>query len=85
MAWKEVGKVIHYFNRLQVAGVRLTDRLQVGDHIYILGHTSDFEQDVASMQLDHQPIEVGKKGQEIGLLVVERARRGDTVYKAEEE
>jgi len=85
MAWKEVGKVIHYFTRLQVAGVRLTDRLQVGDHVYILGCTSDFEQDVTSMQLDHQPIEVGKRGQEIGLRVVERVRPGDTMYKVEEE
>lgn len=85
MAWKEVGKVTHYFARISVAGVRLTGRLQVGDRIHILGHTSDFEQDVTSMELDHQPIEAGEAGQEIGLLVVERARRGDTIYKVEEE
>jgi len=85
MARKEVGKVIHYFARISVAGVRLTDRLQVGDRIHILGHTSDFEQDVTSMELNHQPIEVGEPGQEIGLLVTERARPGDTVYKVEEE
>jgi len=85
MAWKKVGKVTHYFVRISVAAVWLTGRLRVGEHIHILGHTSDFEQDVISMELEHQPIEAGEPGQEIGLLVVERVRCGDTVYKVEEE
>ena len=85
MAWKEVGKVTHYFGRISVALVWLTDRLQLGDRIHVLGHTSDFQQDVTSMQFEHQPLEVAEKGREIGLLVVERARRGDTVYKVEKE
>lgn len=85
MEWKEVGKVTHYFGHISVAAVWLTDRLQLGDRIHVLGHTSDFEQDVTSMQFEHQPLEVAEKGKEIGLLVVERARRGDTVYKVEEE
>ena len=85
MGWKDVGKVTHYFGHISVAAVWLTDRLQLGDRIHVLGHTSDFEQDVTSMQFEHQPLEVAEKGKEIGLLVVERARRGDTVYKVEEE
>ena len=85
MEWKEVGKVTHYFGRISVASVWLTDRLQLGDRIHVLGQTSDFEQDVTSMQFEHQPLEVAEKGREIGLLVVERARRGDTVYKVKEE
>ena len=85
MEWKEVGKVTHYFGRISVASVWLTDRLQLGDRIHVLGQTSDFEQDVTSMQFEHQPLEVAEKGREIGLLVVDRARRGDTVYKVEEE
>lgn len=85
MEWKEVGKVTHYFGRISVASVWLTDRLQLGDRIHVLGQTSDFEQDVTSMQFEHQPLEVAEKGREIGLLVVERARRGDTVYKVEKE
>ncbi len=85
MGWKEIGKVTHYFGRISVASVWLTDRLQLGDRIHVLGHTSDFQQDVTSMQFEHQSLEVAEKGKEIGLLVVERARRGDTVYKVEEE
>ena len=85
MEWKEVGKVTHYFGRISVASVWLTDRLQLGDRIHVLGQTSDFEQDVTSLQFEHQPLEVAEKGREIGLLVVDRARRGDTVYKVEKE
>ena len=85
MEWKEVGKVTHYFGRISVAAVRLTGRLQLGDHIYVLGSTSDFEQEVTSIQLEHEPIEVAEKGQEIGVHMAKRARRGDTVYRVEEE
>jgi hypothetical protein len=85
MGWKEVGKVTRYFARISVAGVRLSDRLQIADHVHILGATSDFEQNVTSMELNHEPVEVAEKGQEIGLHVVKRARRGDTVYRVEEE
>jgi len=85
MGWKEVGRVTRYFGRISVAGVRLSDRLQVGEHVYILGATSDFEQDVTSMELNHEAVEIAEKGQEIGLRVVKRARRGDIVFRVEEE
>ena len=81
MDWEVVGTVTHYFGRLSVAAVRLTGQLQLGDHIHILGSTSDFEQPVTSMQLDHESIELAEPGQEIGLRVVERVRCGDTVYR----
>ena len=84
MAWKEVGRVTHYFGRISVAAVRLTDRLQLGDRICVLGATSDFEQDVASMEVEHQLIEVAEAGQEIGLLVVQRVRKGDAIYRIDE-
>ena len=81
---KEVGKVTHYFTNIGVAVVELSDTLKIGDRIHILGHTTDFEQTVESMQIDKKPVETAKKGQSIGLKVAERAREGDTVYKIEE-
>jgi putative protease len=57
------------------------DGLKVGDQIYLKGHTTDFKEKVQSMQLDHVPIQQGKKGQEIGLFVKSRVRIGDTVYR----
>ncbi|MGQ9627996.1 MAG: hypothetical protein ACUVV0_13970 [Anaerolineae bacterium] len=81
MAEKEIGEVTHYFGRLGVVAIKLTDSLKVGDRIRILGKTTDFEQEVTSMQLEHEPIEHGKAGQEIALRVAQRAREKDKVYK----
>jgi putative protease len=80
---KKVGEVNHYWGNIGVAGLKLTDTLSVGDTIRILGATTDFQQTVGSMQIEHETIETAKKGQEVGLKVKKKARRGDTVYKVE--
>ncbi len=78
---KEVGVVTHYWSRLGVAGVHLTAPLSVGDRIHILGHTSDFEQDVVSMEIDHERVSHADAGQDVGLEVAEHAREHDKVFK----
>lgn len=83
MAEKKVGEVTHYWRKISVAGIKLTDTLSVGDTIRIRGATTDFEQTVGSMQIEHQNIETATKGQEVGLKVKDKVRRGDTVYKVE--
>lgn len=81
MTETKIGTVTHYYNHLHVAGVTITDgRLSKGDTIHVKGHTSDFEQKVESMELDHEAVEVAQPGDEIGLTVTEHAREHDTVY-----
>ena len=80
---KKVGEVMHYWGKIGVAGIKLTATLSQGDTIRIKGATTDFEQTVDSIQIEHQDIETAKKGQAIGLKVNEKVRRGDTVYKVE--
>ena len=76
-----IGTVTHYYNHLHVAGVTITDgELHKGDTIHIQGHTSDFQQKVESMEIDHEGVEVAKSGDQIGLSVIECAREHDTVY-----
>ncbi len=81
---KLVGKVIHYFGDISVAGVEVLDSIAVGDLVLFIGHTTALEQPVGSMELDHQPIEVAKKGQEVGIRVVDRVRPGDEIYRLSE-
>ena len=81
---KEIGKVTHYFTKIGVAGIDLTDNLNAGDNIHVKGHTSDFTQSVDSMQIDNESVEKAGKGDSIGLKVPEHAREGDTVYKESE-
>jgi len=78
---REIGKVTHYFTKIGVAVIELTDELKVGDTIHIKGATTDFQQSVESMQIEHEPVESAGAGQAIGLKVEERVRKGDTVYK----
>ncbi len=80
---KKVGEVMHYWGKIGVAGIKLTAVLSQGDTVRIKGATTDFEQAVGSMQIEQRNIETAKKGQEIGLKVEEKVRRGDTVYKVE--
>lgn len=83
MEEKKIGEVTHYWGKIGVAGIKLTGTLSVGDTIRIRGATTDFEQVVSSMQIEHENIETAEKGQEIGLKVKEKVRIGDTVYKVE--
>jgi len=78
---KEVGKVTHYFTKLNVAIVALTGTIKVGDKIQIKGATSDFKQKIDSMQIEHEKVKEAKKGQAIGLKVKEHAREHDIIYK----
>jgi len=82
MAEQLVGQVTHYFGKAQVAGIKITEgELSVGDTIHIVGHTSDFTQPIDSMQIDRQPVESAKVGDEIGIKVVEHAREHDQVFR----
>ena len=81
MEEKLIGKVNHWFGKIGVAGIELTDKLAVGDHIHLLGHTTDFDQDVTSMQIMHQDVAAAGPGDDVGIKVQFRARVGDRVYK----
>jgi translation elongation factor EF-1alpha len=77
----EIGVVTHYFTKIGVAIVELGNTLSVGDRILIKGMTTDFEQTVDSMQIEHEDVDKAGSGQSIGLKVKDRVREGDTVYK----
>ncbi|MDD5569419.1 MAG: hypothetical protein PHG23_03330 [Candidatus Pacebacteria bacterium] len=78
----KIGKVTHYFDKIKVAAIRISNTLSVGDTIRIKGgEGTDFKQKITSMQLMGQKITKGKKGQEIGIKVKERARDGYLVFR----
>ena len=79
----QVGKVKHYFPKINVAVVEVTGgSIKVGDEIRIKGHTTDFKQKVSSMQIEHDKVEVAEPGMSIGMKVSEPVREHDIVYKA---
>ena len=82
MAEVELGKVTHYFPQIQVAAVELNaDELRLGDSIRVLGATSNFTQEIHSMEIDHTPVERVPAGEIVAIQVIERARVGDLVFR----
>ena len=82
MEKEKIGFVSNYFSKISVAAVEITDvTLSVGDTLHFLGHTTDFESRVDSMQIEHKSVTEAKKGDSVGVKVSEKVRRGDKVYK----
>ncbi|NLF07553.1 MAG: hypothetical protein GX594_06175 [Pirellulaceae bacterium] len=85
MAEVEVGKVTHYFSKIGVAAIEVTQgALRLGDTIHVKGHTSDFMQKIDSMQIDNKSVEEAAVGQAFGMHVSEHAREHDLVFKVVE-
>ena len=81
MPEERIGVVNDYFAKIGVAGIDLEGALRVGDTIHIKGHTTDLEQAVESIQVEHAPVEEAKAGDAIGIKVKDRCRGGDVVYR----
>jgi putative protease len=77
-----VGVVVKFFAQPSVAALKVTrGTIKKGDTLRYIGHTTDFTDQVASMQVNNQPVEEAKAGDFIGVKVKERVRENDKVYK----
>lgn len=79
---QKIGIVEHYFTNLSVAAIKITNgEIAIEDTIHIKGSTTDFQQNVGSMEIDRKAVERAEVGSSIGIKVKERVREGDLVYK----
>lgn len=86
MAEEQVGVVVKFFSKPSVAAIEVTSgSIRKGDVLKYKGHTTDFSEEVTSMEKDNQAIDEAKVGDLIGIKVKERVRENDKVYKVEEE
>ena len=77
----QIGHITHFFPKISVAIVELTAALAVGDQILVKGPTTDFEQAVDSMQIEHQNVPRAESGQSVGLKTAQHVKERDVVYK----
>jgi hypothetical protein len=77
----EIGHIVHFFTKINVAVLDLTLPLSVGDRVLFKGPSTDFEQIVESMQIDRTVIQRAEGGQSIGLKVQQPVKEKDVVYK----
>ncbi len=81
---EKVGEVSHYFTKIGVAVIEISSPLKVGDQIAIKGMTTNFEQTIDSMQVEGENLEEANPGDDIGMKVADRVRKGDIVYRLSE-
>lgn len=84
MSETEVGTVDHFFGHIGVVGIGLTDTIHVGDTIHIKGHTTDLVHSVDSMQIDNAAVEEAAAGSSVGIVVEDRCRVGDHVFRVDD-
>jgi len=76
-----VGKITHYFPKIQVATIKLVSELKIGDEIVAIGKTTGLEKSkVERLEIKHKSVKKGKKSQEVGLKLP-NVKRHDEVYK----
>ena len=80
---KELGKVSHWYDKINVAVVKLAGVLKKGDKVKFKHGDEEFEEVVESLQIDHADVSSGKKGDEIAMKLSHKAKEGTTVYEAE--
>jgi len=81
----QIGEITHFYDRISVAVLSLTDTLELGEKVHILGHSTDFIQNVTSMEIEHEKVTSVGPGDEVALKVIEPVRKGDAIYKIIEE
>ena len=80
---KLIGEISHYFGKIGVAIIDLSDKLKVGDTVQVIGGETDFAQTIDSMEIDHQKVKNAKKGDSVGIKVSEKVREGYKVYQVD--
>ncbi len=78
---KPIGDVKHFYTGIKVAIVKFKLPVKAGSSVRFKGATTDFAQKLESMQFDHEPVRLAKKGKLIGVRVKKRVREGDSIYR----
>ncbi|MCD6486322.1 MAG: hypothetical protein J7K35_03225 [Syntrophobacterales bacterium] len=82
MGEERVGEVMKFFAKPSVAAVKITSgELMAGDTVKFVGHTTDFEDKISSMEVDNKQIEKATAGDYIGIKVSGRVRPGDEMFR----
>jgi translation elongation factor EF-1alpha len=82
MGEEKIGEVVKFFSKPSVAAVKITGgELRAGDTVKFIGHTTDFEDTINSMEIDNKQIERATAGDYIGIKVSDRVRPGDEMLK----
>ena len=75
-----LGKVIHYYDKIGVAVVKLSKAIKTGDSVKFVHGDKEFEQTIESLQLEHETVKAGKKDEEVAMKVDQEVKRGTQIF-----
>jgi len=78
---ERVGRVFKYYARPGVASIEASAPIARGDRLFFAGHTTQFEAQASSLEIDHAPVSRAQPGQRVGVKVEARVRPGDLVFR----
>lgn len=82
MTEEQVATVVKFFTKPSVAALEITSgTIRVGDVLRFKGHTTNFKEKIASMEIDNQAVDEAKEGDLVGIKVKERVRENDRVFR----
>lgn len=81
MEEREIGRIRDYFAHVGVVAIELDEELRVGDMLHFVGHTTDFMEEVKSIEIEHHTVDHANPGDNVGVRVHQRVRHHDKVYK----
>ena len=85
MPEEQVAVIVKFFAKPSVAALEVTGgTIKKGDLLRYKGHTTDFTEEVRTMEVDNQSVDEAKQGDMVGVKVKERVRENDKVYKVVE-
>ena len=85
MPEEQVAVIVKFFAKPSVAALEVTGgTIKKGDLLRYKGHTTDFTEEVQSMEVDNQSVDEARPGDMVGVKVKERVRENDKVYKVVE-
>ncbi len=85
MPEEQVAVIVKFFSKPSVAALEVTNgTIKKGDMLRYKGHTTDFTEEISSMEIDNQVVDEVKVGDLVGVKVKERVRENDKVYKVVE-
>lgn len=81
---KELGKIIHFYDKAGVAVLSLTGgSLEVGDTVKFVKGADEHTEKIESMQVEHESVQSVKKGDEVAIKVSAAIKLGAKIYKVE--
>ena len=79
---KELGKVIHWYDKISVAVIKLDGPLKKGDRVVVKHGDEEFEDTITSIQIDHKDVDAAKKGDDAAVKLSQKAKEGSLVCNA---